>query len=33
VRARHPGTEPVSRSEFVRQRLADRYDRPGARCC
>lgn len=33
VRARHPGIEPVSRDEFVRQRLADRYDRPGARCC
>lgn len=33
VRARHPGCEPVSRHEFVRQRLADRYDRPGSRCC
>ncbi len=33
VRARHPGSEPVSRHEFVRQRLADRYDRPGSRCC
>jgi len=33
VRARHPDSEPVSRHEFMRQRLADRYDRPGARCC
>ena len=33
VRARHPDTVPLTRAEFERQRLADRYDRPGARCC
>lgn len=33
VRAHHPGTEPLSEEEFVRQRLADRYSRPGTRCC
>ncbi len=33
VRARHPHTIPLSREEFTRQRLADRYERPGARCC
>lgn len=29
----HPGCPPMSRDEFVRQRLDDRYARPGARCC
>jgi len=33
VRTHHPGTQPVSREEFIRQRLADRYSRPGTRCC
>jgi len=33
LRARHPGVAPLSRDQFVAQRLADRYDRPGARCC
>lgn len=33
VNAHHPGTEPLSEEEFVRQRLADRYSRPGTRCC
>ena len=33
VRECHPGTSPMSRSEFVRQRLEDRYSRPGQRCC
>ena len=33
VRARHPGAEPMTHEEFVRQRLADRYNRPGTRCC
>lgn len=33
VRAHHPGVEPMSREEFMRQRLADRYSKPGARCC
>lgn len=33
VRANHPGSEPMSREEFVRQRLVDKYTRPGNRCC
>jgi uncharacterized short protein YbdD (DUF466 family) len=33
VRAHHPGAEPLTREEFTRQRLADRYSRPGSRCC
>jgi uncharacterized short protein YbdD (DUF466 family) len=33
VHAHHPGTEPLTEEEFVRQRLADRYSRPGTRCC
>ncbi|CAN5329524.1 hypothetical protein BH23GEM2_BH23GEM2_19340 [soil metagenome] len=32
-RAEHPRTVPLSRSEFMRQRLDARYSRPGARCC
>ena len=33
VRAHHPSCTPMSRDEFARERLAARYDRPGARCC
>jgi len=33
VREHHPGTEPLSEAEFIQQRLADRYSRPGSRCC
>ena len=33
MRAHHPGVPPMSREEFVRQRLVDRYSKPGARCC
>ena len=33
VRTRRPLAAPLSRDEFMRQRLADRYERPGARCC
>lgn len=32
-RACHPDRAPMTRDEFVRQRLNDRYSRPGARCC
>lgn len=32
-RACHPDRAPMTRDEFVRQRLEDRYSRPGARCC
>ena len=33
VRAHHPACTPMTRDEFARERLAARYDRPGARCC
>jgi uncharacterized short protein YbdD (DUF466 family) len=29
----HPGTTPMTRQEFERSRLEDRYSRPGQRCC
>ncbi len=31
--ARTPHVAPMSRDEFARERLAARYNRPGARCC
>ena len=33
VQQRHPGTVPLSREEFERMRLDDKYSRPGQRCC
>jgi uncharacterized short protein YbdD (DUF466 family) len=33
VRAVHPNCTPMTRDEFVRARLEERYSRPGARCC
>ena len=33
MRQRHPGTEPMSREEFNRRRLEEKYSRPGSRCC
>lgn len=33
VRHAHPGTIPMSREEFERSRLEDRYSKPGQRCC
>ena len=33
VEACHPGTTPMTRAEFERMRLDDRYSRPGQRCC
>ena len=33
VTACHPGTTPMTREEFERSRLEDRYSRPGQRCC
>ena len=33
VRRCHAGAEPLTREEFVRQRLDARYSRPGSRCC
>jgi uncharacterized short protein YbdD (DUF466 family) len=29
----HPRVEPMSRAEFERTRLNDRYSKPGAKCC
>lgn len=33
LHSHHPGAKPMSYDEFVRQRMADRYSRPGTRCC
>ena len=32
-RQHHPECTPLSRRDFERQRLDDRYSRPGNRCC
>ena len=31
--ARHPDGTPLTREEFLKQRMEDRYSRPGSRCC
>ena len=33
MRGHHPDSEPISRDEFMRQRMESRYSRPGSRCC
>lgn len=33
VRQCQPGANVMTRDEFVAARLADRYSRPGSRCC
>lgn len=33
LQAHHPGAKPMSREEFIRQRQAERYTKPGAKCC
>lgn len=33
IRSHHPNVRPMTRDEFMRQRQADRYSKPGARCC
>lgn len=33
MRQHHPDVTPLDPREFERQRLAARYERPGARCC
>lgn len=33
VAACHAGAAPMTREEFERSRLEDRYSRPGHRCC
>jgi len=33
MRECHPQVTPVTREEFERARLEDKYSRPGQRCC
>lgn len=33
MRGAHPDEPVLSRDAFMRERLAARYERPGARCC
>ena len=33
MRGTHPECQPISRDEFMRQRMESRYSRPGSRCC
>jgi uncharacterized short protein YbdD (DUF466 family) len=33
LRVHHPHATPVSRQEFERQRVTERYSKPGGRCC
>lgn len=33
MRMHHPDARPMARDEFIRERQADRYSRPGSRCC
>ena len=33
MRTHHPGCDLLSREAFIRERMADKYSRPGSRCC
>ena len=33
MRARHPHETALTRDEFARRRLTERYERPGSKCC
>jgi uncharacterized short protein YbdD (DUF466 family) len=33
LRDHHPGAPPMTYDEFARQRMVERYSRPGTRCC
>ena len=33
MRERHPGQAVLTRDEFARRRLVERYERPGSKCC
>ena len=33
MRASHAGERALTRDEFAHERLCDRYNRPGTRCC
>ena len=32
-RLRHPDVEPLALADFIRERLAARYEKAGSRCC
>lgn len=33
MRRHHPGCAPMDPRTFERERMTDRYSRPGSRCC
>ena len=33
VRGSHAGRTPMSREQFVAERMENRYSKPGSRCC
>ncbi|HVB30541.1 MAG TPA: YbdD/YjiX family protein [Gemmatimonadaceae bacterium] len=33
MRRHHPDQQPLPRHEFARQRLDEKYAKPGSRCC
>jgi uncharacterized short protein YbdD (DUF466 family) len=33
VHSHHPGETPMCRRDFEKQRILDKYSRPGGRCC
>jgi uncharacterized short protein YbdD (DUF466 family) len=33
VRTHHPEVTPMCQADFVKQRIQDKYSRPGGRCC
>lgn len=33
VHTHHPGATPLAHEEFVRQRMLEKYTKPGGRCC
>ena len=33
MRAHHPADVPLARNDFARLRLAERYEKPGGKCC
>jgi uncharacterized short protein YbdD (DUF466 family) len=33
MRAHHPNETPLTCEQFTRERMVDKYSRPGSRCC
>ena len=33
MRVHHPACDVLSHDDFLRERMADKYSRPGSRCC